>query len=110
LFIAAYHTSHPDFIKNNVANDSVRLLAASGLALLASWIVGAFLDSVRDIFEEVMKWWLPLNLDFFFYGEPTKVLQFDEYYFAYYGLCFNLAIGMALFLILQLANTAWIGR
>lgn len=110
LLTGAYQTCHPDFIKEHVVSDSVRLLAASGLALLGAWIVGACLDAIRDILEEFFNIWFPLNLDYFLNAELTKVQQFDEYYFAYYSLDFNFAIGIAVVLSIELLNTPLLGR
>ena len=91
------------------ANDKpAQLLASSGLVLLVSWVVGTFYDAFRNLLEGLWdnlcnnKW--EVNWDFFFKGEPEKVHKLEEYYYAYYTLDANLAIGIALFAVMHLLN------
>ena len=75
--------------------ESAKLVLAAGAFLLGSWIVGTFLDSVRNLFEYCWdRCWGALNWNFFFYAPRDKVAQFEESYYAYYTAKANYVFGL----------------
>jgi hypothetical protein len=104
LLIASYAKNNPDFIKN-ISSDGIKLLVTSGLGLLISLILGAFFDSIRNILEELIFDRLSeLKWRFFLDSNPEKAHQFDIYYFAYYTLDINFAIGIVFFFAMQITK------
>ncbi len=80
--------------------DAAQSTIAAGAFLLGSWMVGTFLDSVRNLLEH--RWdhlYGPLYWNFFFYGARDKVAQLDEHYFAYYTAKANYVIGLLAWLL-----------
>lgn len=104
LFLLAYSRNHSAFWIYFTKGGFVHWLVASGLILLSSWIVGTFLDAIRNLLEECWdeKW--RMNWNFFFDADIGKVHQLEEYYYAYYTLDANFAIGLLIFGMAKLLN------
>src|ERR1022692_3127986 len=71
--------------------------------LLASFFLGSFFDSIRNLVDSSLdkgsNWW-----DFFFKGEKEKVEQMDGYYFSYYQFDANAAIAIFILLFVLLCS------
>lgn len=112
LFMLAIR--NPFLLDHALAWDGARIATAAGAFLLGAWIVGTFLDSIRNLIEHVADCagGSPLNWDFFFYGNRDKVAQLDEHYFAYYTAKANYVIGLVVALLyfglLWCLNPSWV--
>jgi len=99
LLIAPYYISNPDNL-NCIIELSGRIIAALGIIIFfAAWIVGNILDSFRNIIDNILfrdeEWW-----DFLFKGSKERVERLDHYYYNYYKLDLNFAIGILLSFVL----------
>lgn len=75
----------------------------SAIALLAfGFVIGNFLDAVRDILEELLFDKLSrMNWAFFVSGREEHLRNLEEWFYTWYELDINLAIGTILFFILR---------
>jgi hypothetical protein len=61
--------------------------------VVAAFVLGQLLDSLRDLLEPFWDWWgEPVNWDFFFQTDRAKVDQLDDFYFTYYVFNANLVL------------------
>jgi hypothetical protein len=73
----------------------------SGLAFVViPFLMGQFLDAIRDLLENRLDRKSPINWDFFIEGDKDKLESFQEYYFIFYVFDWNLALGIILSIIL----------
>lgn len=76
-----------------------------GLFVIASIAVGEMLDAVRDIGENLFECWCPeeqLNWEFFLEADEKKLDNFENYFYTYYVLCSNFALGLFPVLVLEI--------
>lgn len=72
-------------------------------AILA-FVVGEFLDCVRDISECLWDRWSRVNWDFFFEADAPQLERLRDSYFTYYVFNYNLALSLLYFSFAQLAK------
>ncbi len=102
-FIYSYLKAKGYTLDSFLHKDSGSLLVLTGFAFLASWIIGNFLDAIRNgIVEENLDDWCEVNWDFFFYERPEKVSQFVEYYYDYYKLDVNFILAALLGFVIEI--------
>jgi hypothetical protein len=77
------------------------ILAAGALTLVA-WLLGTFIDALRNLTVEHVWDWFPgqkVNWKFFVHGDPAKVANCEKYFFSFYMVDTDMAIAIALFLL-----------
>lgn len=84
----------------------LKLMDSAGLAVavtfaVVAFVVGQFLDSVRDILDgfwhSIFK--RKINWRFFFEGDSQQLQNLNEWFFTYYVLNANLVVGLLLVLL-----------
>lgn len=84
------------------SKDLLATVAALGIGgLVASWVIGTFFDSCRDLVEWVVDKWSPLNWDFLFTGPPEAIDRLNDWYLAYYFLNANYVIAIIFVFVLR---------
>jgi hypothetical protein len=77
--------------------------ALSFLAIVFGFVVGELLDTARDLLEFLID--IPkrfrINWDFFVAGERDKIENLEEWYYTWYELDANLALGILLNFLLS---------
>ena len=73
--------------------------AIPAFALIA-WILGTFIDAVRNLAVESLldKWW-EIDWKFFIHGNREHVAGIEEYFFSFYRIDMDIALAILLFLI-----------
>jgi hypothetical protein len=64
--------------------------------LLTCWIVGTFLDTIRDLIESAIDVKFPVNWSFLLQGPADTIQKLNDSWLAYYFLNGNMAIGLLL--------------
>jgi len=99
---AAYFWKNPAALALlSQSKDLLATVAALGIGgLIASWVIGTFLDSCRDLVEWLVDRWHPLNWDYLFMGSTEGIERLNDWFLAYYFL--NANYMMAIILIFTL--------
>ncbi|HTY11483.1 MAG TPA: SET domain-containing protein [Bacteroidota bacterium] len=97
---AAYWVRHPEVVSSLLHSQSLlAIVAALGAGgFIASWIVGTFLDTCRDLIESVIDKWYPINWGFLLTAGPEDIERLNDWYLAYYLLNGNYVVGGLLIL------------
>lgn len=82
-------------------------IAVSLFALMA-WLLGSFVDAVRNLLEELWDRRAPIRWDFFFHGQSDEIANLDHYFFSFYMADADLAIAILLYLILGRPLTSYV--
>ena len=80
---------------------------ALGVFLVASIATGELLDAARDITENIIEHCFPekkLAWTFFLDTPEKKLENFENYFYTYYVLCWNFALGLFPVLCLEIAR------
>jgi hypothetical protein len=100
IFIVLFSASNWDYtclfskIIPNEATGARGALIILTLAVVA-FVIGEFLDSVRDlVVERCLDSKDPIKWDFFFKGDKNELKNLMDNYFTYYVLNWNLALGI----------------
>jgi len=100
LVLYCYFTAHPCQFDWIISKGGAITIAASGLVLVVSWIIGDFFDAFREILEDqVLDRLQRLYWDFFFEADREKADQVEDYYYSYYELNINFAVAIFWFLL-----------
>jgi hypothetical protein len=104
LLLWSYFRANPtrlDWILHPPSNISPIIVGFSAVGFLVSWIIGNFLNMFRNLLEHLIDRLSsePLNWDFFLKAEREKVDQLYDYFYSYYCLDFNFALGIVLLFI-----------
>lgn len=75
------------------------LAAAISMFALLAWLLGTFFDAVRNILEGIWGRLSPVQWDFFLHGASEELANLDHYFFSFYMLDADLAIGLSLYLV-----------
>jgi hypothetical protein len=106
LLLWAYLRAHPTqlaWVFSPPSNATPTIVGLSAVGFLVSWVIGSFLNAVRDLLECLIdRRYGPLNWDFFFKAERQKVEQLMDYYYCYYCLDFTSLLAIVLFLISEI--------
>jgi hypothetical protein len=109
LFIlaCAYFVEHPGtFTAMANSKNSATVISGGLIVILASWIVGTFLDAVRDLIENRLDRRHPVNWAYLL-SEPAESIQkLHDSWLAYYFLSGNMAIGLFLVAVLLISTIA----
>ncbi len=105
IVAVSYFTTHEAQWDSLMKSQNQTLAVVAGLgaaSFVAAWIIGTFLDSVRDLFEWVLdrKW--KMDWDFLFKAPASEIRKLDESWIAYYYLNGNYAVGLFPIIILWL--------
>ena len=95
LILFGYHDEMSSYLNQSLSSGIVAAL--SFVAIVFGFVVGELLDSVRDLVEHLCDRLFPriaINWDFFVSGEKQKVENLEEWFFTYYELDANLALGI----------------
>ncbi len=100
IFIVSFSVSNWDYtclfnkIISSEATGSRGALIILTLAV-AAFVIGEFLDSVRDlVIERCLDCQGPIQWDFFFKADKNSLRNLMDNYFTYYVLNWNLALGI----------------
>jgi hypothetical protein len=88
-------------IKSNSLLHPDSVLAAGALTLIA-WLLGTFIDAVRNLVVEHVWDWLPgqaVNWRFFVHGNEKEVANCERYFFSFYMVDVDMAIAVGSFLL-----------
>jgi hypothetical protein len=97
IFGTAYPANHLDQRSWLLENKSASEAITAGFAtVLISWILGTFLDAIRDLLEHLIDWRFPVNWEFLFKGQAAEIQKLDDSWLAYYFLCGNYRIALAI--------------
>jgi hypothetical protein len=93
---AAYFSKNPGaFTLLTQSKDLLATVAALGIGgLIASWVIGTFFDSCRDLVEWAVDKWSPLNWEFLFTGPAEDIDRLNDWYLAYYFLNANYVVAI----------------
>lgn len=80
------------------AGDTARGILFAVLA----FVMGQFLDAVRDILECVWDRWSKVNWDFFMHADAAQLEKLDRWYFTYYVFNSNLVVPLLFFTVGEL--------
>jgi hypothetical protein len=79
---------------------------AGAFGLLASWVVGSVLDTIGNVFEEVLDCWSEVNWRYLADGDAERIDRINQWFFAYYLLDRNYLFGTVLVCLAGVAG--WI--
>lgn len=69
------------------------------LIVTFGFVLGNFLDAVRDVLEGLFDMVSPIKWDFFISGPKNYLQNFEEWFYTWYELDLNLVLGTILFFI-----------
>lgn len=95
------HPSIFDKVKPSLPSGDV--LRGLVWAVLA-FVLGQFLDAIRNLLENVWDHWSNVEWAFFFHGEDARVEKLRTSYFTYYVFDHNLALTLLYFSIVRLGS------
>lgn len=92
-FAITHGESVPPVLAKNVA-------AAISLFALMAWLIGTFIDALRNVFLEAA-WdrFQPVEWSFFVDGPADEIGNLDHYFFSFYMADLDIAIGVFLYLV-----------
>jgi hypothetical protein len=75
--------------------------AALAIATLLAWLLGTFIDAIRNLLEWVWDWFSKEKFpwEFLLHGEPDKVSNLENYFLSFYRLDGDIAIAIFLFVL-----------
>ena len=80
------------------AGDTARGILFAVLA----FVMGQFLDALRDTLECVWDLWNKVNWDFFMHADAAQIEKLDRWYFTYYVFNSNLVVPLLFFTVGEL--------
>jgi len=90
-----YSNEHHDVIRSLLSSNGVLAVVILGVVgFILSWLVGTFLDSVREVSEWVINRKWPINWNYLFIGPPQAIERLTDWYLTYYFLSGNYAVGV----------------
>lgn len=94
----AYCAAHPGTFTAVLASRNTATVIGGGVFMLfTSWIIGTFLDSLRDLLENLLDcWWFPVRWRYLLVEPAESVQKLEDSWLAYYFLTGNMAIGLVL--------------
>jgi hypothetical protein len=97
ILACAYFCAHPEKITAAASNQNTAAVVGGSVAtILVAWIVGTFLDTIRDLIESRLDVRFPVNWGYLLSEPIESVRRLDESWLAYYFLSGNMAIGLIL--------------
>jgi hypothetical protein len=97
ILACAYFSAQPEKFTAMASNRNTAAVVGGGFAiLLVAWIVGTFLDTIRDLIESQLDDRFPVNWGYLLSEPIESVHRLDESWLAYYFLSGNMAIGLIL--------------
>ena len=91
----AYGIKHKEVFQAIEANrNAINFVGGGILALFVSWILGAFLDTVRDIMEKQLDRKFPVNWAYLLNEPSDKIQSLHDSWLAYYFMSFNFALAL----------------
>lgn len=90
------------------------LIGGGFVVILISWVIGTFLDSLRDLIEHFLDRFYPVNWGYLLVEPSERIQKLNDSWLAYYFLNGNMAIGLILGIAglkifgLHLSHIAWI--
>jgi len=103
LFILAYAycVANPGTFSLAANSRNVATIVGGGIIVLfVSWIIGTFLDTLRDLVESLVDLKFPVNRSYLFSESTESVKKLEDSWLAYYFLTGNMAIGLIVTAIL----------
>ncbi len=104
--VAPYYRS---FLFRLAYAEGISSLLKLGGAVALAWIIGTFIDAIRNCFIEdrINSWYPKAKIDdsnwrFFFDADPAKLAQFEQYYFSYYRIDINISIAIVMIFLFEL--------
>lgn len=96
ILVSAYFLQNPNLFHQVVtAPSATTYITASGFAaILSAWIIGTFLDSLRDIAETLLDLRWPVNWDYLLKASSESIQKLDDSWLAYYFLNGNYVFGI----------------
>ncbi len=95
LILAGAHFAHAGNLTALINGNNTPLVVGGGfLTIFAAWIVGTFLDAVRDIAEHLFDRWWPMRWDYLLTESPENINKLDGSWLAYYFLNGNFVVGL----------------
>jgi hypothetical protein len=91
----AYCFAHPGtFTAAADSKNTPTIIGGGFLTLIASWIIGTFIDAVRDILEDLFDRRCPVNWRYLLVESAENIQKLENSWLAYYFLTGNMAIGL----------------
>lgn len=93
----AYCAAHPGIFTAVLSSKNTATVVGGGiLVLFTSWIIGTFLDSLRDLLEQLLDRRFPVGWRYLLMEPAENVQKLENSWLAYYFVSGNMAIGLAL--------------
>jgi uncharacterized protein len=93
----AYCVAHPGtFISVLASKNTATVIGGGVFVLFTSWIIGTFLDSLRDLLEKLLDSRFPIGWRYLLMEPAESVQKLEDSWLAYYFLNGNMAIGLLL--------------
>ncbi len=91
VVLSHFHWNYKDFIAI-YATDGFVVTVTIVLFSIAAFLIGEVLDSIRDLLEWILDRKSEVNWDYLVTAPRDQAEQFDNYYYTYYVLNFNLVL------------------
>jgi hypothetical protein len=106
ISLAVASSQYGSQIANLLKSQNAGWIAVAGAGvILGSWIVGTALDSVRNIFEELIDWKIArIDWEFLFKAPAEDIRKLEDSFLAYYFLDGNYVVGFLLLTLLTLTG------
>jgi hypothetical protein len=93
----AYCAAHPGTFTALLASKNTATVIGGGVfVLFTSWVIGTFLDSLRDLLEKLLDRRFPIGWRYLLMEPAESVQKLEDSWLAYYFLSGNMAIGLVL--------------
>jgi hypothetical protein len=93
----AYCVAHPGTFTSVLASKNTATVIGGGaFVLFTSWIIGTFLDSLRDLLEKLLDGRFPIGWRYLLIEPAENVQKLEDSWLAYYFLSGNMAISLVL--------------